>query len=133
MATEDDTVTYALQPRRINVAANCHLLLEPDPDAPQRYVVRFCGLDRDRAAQAATEHARVRQMMANLRGQAVYPYPLPQRVTIGSFDRAGWHCGRSEYARAIAAMPQVQEVLDRLRSDLLLRVALVAACRTSTA
>jgi hypothetical protein len=128
VAAEDDSMT--LQPRRINLTANCHLLLDPDPDAPQRYFVRFFGLDRDRAAQAATEHARVRQMMANLRGQAVYPYPLPQRVTIGSFDRDGWHCGGSEYALSLAAMPRVQEALERLRGDLQLRVALVSACRT---
>lgn len=120
-------MTRPLRPRRVDVTGSCHLLLEPDPDAPQRYRVRFCGLDRDRAAQAATEHARVRQMMANLRGQAVYPYPLPQRVTIGAFDRHGWHCARSEYALALTAMPQVQEVLDRLRSDLLLRIALASA------
>ena len=122
-------MTHSLQPRRINLTASCHLLLEPDPDAPERYLVRFCGLDRDRTAQAITEHARVRQMMANFRGQGVYPYPLPQRMTIGSFDRDGWHCGRSEYALALAAMPQVQEALNQLRSDLLLRVALISACR----
>lgn len=87
-------MTRPLQPRRMYLTSSCHLLLDPDPDAPQRYFVRFFGLDRDGDAQAVTEHARVRQMMANLRGQAVYPYPLPQRVTIGSFDRRGWHCGR---------------------------------------
>lgn len=122
-------MTHALQARRINLTASCHLLLEPDPDAPERYLVRFCGLDRDRAAQAITEHARVRQMMANFRGQGVYPYPLPQRMTIGSFDRDGWHCGKSEYALALAAMPQVKEALEQLKSDLLLRVALISACR----
>ena len=120
---------HALRSRRIKLTASCHLLLEPDPNAPERYLVRFCGLDRDRDAQAITEHARVRQMMANFRGQAVYPYPLPQRMTIGSFDRDGWHCGRSDYALALAAMPQVQEALEQLRSDLLLRVALISACR----
>ena len=123
-------MAHVLQPRRINLSANGFLLLDPDPDVPHRYVVRFCGLDRDRAARAATERARVRLMMANVRGQAVYPYPLPKRVAIGSFDRFGWHCGNSEYARALAAMPQVHEALDRLRSDLLLRVALISACRT---
>ncbi len=122
-------MTHALQPRRIGLTANCHLLLEPDPDEPERYLVRFCGLDRDRAAQAITEHARVRQMMANFRGQGVYPYPLPQRMTIGSFDRDGWHCGRSECALALAAMPQVQGALEQLRNDLLLRVALISVCR----
>ena len=120
-------MAHALHPRRIGLTASCYLLLDPDPDVPQRYLVRFCGLDRDRAAQAATEHARVRQMIANFRGLAVYPYPLPQRVTIGSFDQAGWHCGGSEYAQALAAMPPVQEALDQLQGDLLLRVALVAA------
>ena len=120
-----------LQSRRININANCHLLLDPDAGAPQRYLVRFCGLDRDPAAQAATEHARVRQMMASLRGAAPYPYPLPRRMTIGSFDRHGWHCGGSEYARALAAMPEVEEALQELRGDLLLRVALVSATPSS--
>ena len=116
----------ALQTRRIEIAASSHLLLEPDPKAPRRYLVRFCGLHRDRAAQAATEHARVRLMMANLRGQAVYPYPLPSRMTIGAFDQRGWHCGRSEYAAALAAMPQVRQAIDALCNDLLLRIALSA-------
>lgn len=123
-------MAHVLKPRRINLTATCSLLLDPDPDSPQRYFVRFCGLDRDRAARAATEHARVRLMMANVRGQAVYPYPLPQRVTIGSLDRHGWHCGRSEYAKALAAMPTVRDALARLRDDLPLRVALVSVCRT---
>lgn len=120
-------MTHTLQPRRINVAAHCHLLLEPDSSRPQRYLVRFCGLDRDREAQAATEHARVRLMMANMRGSAVYPYPLPQRVTIGSLDCDGWHCGKSEYASALAGMPKVQDVLEQMCNDLMLRVALAAA------
>ncbi len=124
-------MTHALQPRRINVAANCHLMLEADAEKPQRYLVRFCGLHRDREAQAVTEHARVRLMMANMRGRAVYPYPLPPRVTIGSLDSDGWHCGKSEYALALAAMPKVHEVLDQLCNDLLLRVALVAAAHPS--
>ena len=123
-------MTHALQPRRISLTGSCHLMLDPDPEVPERYLVRFCGLDRDRAAQAATEHARVRQMMANFRGRAVYPYPLPQRVTIGLFDQRGWHCGGSEYALALAAMPKVQAVLEQLRDDLLLRVALVSASET---
>lgn len=120
-------MAHRLRPRRINLTANCFLLLDPDIDTPNRYVVRFCGLDRDRAAQAATEHARVRLMMANIRGQAVYPYPLPKRVAIGSLDRFGWHCGGSGYAQALAAMPQVREALERLRVDLPLRIALIAA------
>ena len=125
-------MAHVLESRRVEVAASCHLLLERDPQKPHRYLVRFCGLDRDRSAQAATEHARVRLMIANLRGQAAYPYPLPHRVTIGSFDRDGWHCGRSDYAVALAGMPQVQEVIARLRDDLMLRVALVAASDTPT-
>jgi hypothetical protein len=115
-----------LPTRRIDIAAGSHLLLDPDPDAARRYLVRFCGLHRDREAQAATEHARVRLMMANLRGKAVYPYPLPQRITIGAFDRDGWHCGKSEYAAALAGMPQVAQALDALRNDLLFRIALSA-------
>jgi hypothetical protein len=118
---------HQLQPCRISVTACGHLMLEADPEAPQRYLVRFCGLDRDRAARAATEHARVRQMMANFRGQAPYPYPLPRRITIGWLDSDGWHCGRSDYASALATMPEVREALTRLQGDLMLRVALVAA------
>lgn len=118
---------HRLPPRRIALTGNCHLSLEPDPDAPARYLVRFCGLDRDRDARAATEHARVRQMLASLRGQAPYPYPLPARLVIGVLDQDGWHGGRSGYAEALAAMPAVRAALDELLSDLLLRVALVAA------
>jgi len=120
-------MAHRLQPRRIGLSGQCHLLLEPDPNAPQRYLVRFCGLDRDRAAKAATEHTRVRQMMASLRGQAPYPYPLPPRVVIGWLDSDGWHRGRSGYANDLCAMSSVREALDELQSDLLLRVALVAA------
>jgi hypothetical protein len=118
---------HRLQSRRIGLTGHCHLLLEPDPNAPQRLLVRFCGLDRDRAAKAATEHTRVRQMMASLRGQAPYPYPLPQRVVIGWLDSDGWHRGRSGYAADLSAMPEVRRALDDLQGDLLLRVALVAA------
>jgi len=120
-------MAHRLQPRRIGLSGNCHLLLEADPNAPQRYLVRFCGLDRDRAAWAATEHTRVRQMMASLRGQAPYPYPLPPRVVIGWLDSEGWHRGRSGYAADLAAMPKVRQTLDELQGDLLLRVALIAA------
>jgi len=118
---------HRLQPRRIGLTSQSHLLLDPDPAAPQRYLVRFCGLDRDRAARAATEHTRVRQMMASLRGQAAYPYPLPARIIIGWLDSDGWHRGRSGYAADLSAMPEVQKALAELQSDLLLRVALVAA------
>jgi hypothetical protein len=118
---------HRLQPRRIGLNGQCHLLLDPDPSVPQRYLVRFCGLDRDRAARAATEHTRVRQMMDSLRGQAPYPYPLPQRVVIGWLDSDGWHRGRSGYAADLSAMPDVREALEELQGDLMLRVALVAA------
>jgi len=120
-------MAHRLQPRRIGLSGNCHLLLEPDPNTPQRYLVRFCGLDRDPAARAATEHTRVRQMMASLRGQAPYPYPLPRRIVIGWLDSEGWHRGRSGYAEDLAAMPKVRQTLDELQGDLLLRVALIAA------
>lgn len=120
-------MAYRLQSRRIGLRGNCHLLLEPDPNTPQRYLVRFCGLDRDPAARAATEHTRVRQMMASLRGQAAYPYPLPSRIVIGWLDSDGWHRGCSGYAADLAAMPEVRRALDELQGDLLLRVALVAA------
>jgi hypothetical protein len=116
-----------LKTRRVEIAASSHLELSPDPDAPQRYLVRFCGLDRDRAAHAATEHARVRLLLASLRGQAPHPYPLPSRVIIGTIDAGGWHCGRSAYAQALADMPAVRSCIDELLADLMLRVALVAA------
>lgn len=118
---------HALKPRRIELDAQAHLRLDPDPDAPHRYLVRFCGLDRDRSAQAATERARVRLMLASLHGRTAYPYPLPGRVVIGSLDSDGWHSGGSAYARALAAMPAVSSAIDRLEEDLLLRVALAAA------
>jgi hypothetical protein len=101
--------------------------LAPDPEHPERYLVRFCGLERDRAAIAATESVRVRLMLANLRGEAVYPYPLPQRVNIGWIDRNGWHLGRSPYAGALASMPKVRACIEELLDDLMLRVSLVAA------
>ncbi|TVQ89470.1 MAG: hypothetical protein EA400_07390 [Chromatiaceae bacterium] len=113
--------------RRIGLNADSHLSLEPDPDRPSRYLVRFCGLHRDRAARAATERARVRLMLASLRGQAPYPYPLPARLVIGWLDRTGWHPGRSDYAAGLAALPAVQAAIATLEADLLLRVALAAA------
>ena len=122
--------TSLLKPRRVPLSGRSHLSLEPDPAAPARYLVRFCGLDRDPAARAATERARVRLMLASLRGQAAYPYPLPARLVIGVLDRDGWHPGASGYAAALAAMPAVRSALDELMSDLMLRVALVAAGRT---
>lgn len=118
-----------LKPRRLGLEGNCHLDLSPDPDAPDRYLVRFCGLDRDRGARAATESVRVRQMMACLRGRAPHPYPLPPRIIIGWIDRDGWHCGHSAYAEALSAMPKVRGRLEELLGDLMLRVALVAAAR----
>lgn len=122
-----DSAAPVLRPRRINLTRSSHLSLDPDPDTGQRYRVRFVGFDRDRAAKAVTEHARVGQMMANLRGQGVYPYPLPESVTIGYLDKDGWHCGGSEYAKSLARMSSVQDALTELRRDLLLRVALIAA------
>ena len=120
---------HALKPRRIALPGDCHLELEPDADHPERYLVRFCGLDRDRAARASTESARVRMMLANLRGEAPYPHPLPRRLTIGWLDQSGWHPGRSPLASALATMEAVREAMQRLVSDLMTRVALVAAAR----
>lgn len=116
-----------LRPRRVKLPGDAHLELAADPDAPHRYLVRFCGLDRDAAAQAATEHARVRLLLACMRGRAPHPYPLPPRVIIGCIDRDGWHRGRSGYAQALSAMPTVRTALDTLLDDLVMRVALVAA------
>ena len=120
-------MSHPLKQRRLDLQGNCHLDLAADPDAPQRYLVRFCGLDRDPAARDATEHARVGLLMASLRGHAPHPYPLPSRLIIGWIDRDGWHCGRSAYARALADMPKVRTGIECLLDDLMLRVALVAA------
>jgi hypothetical protein len=116
-----------LKPRRVGLGSVSYLELAPDPDRPQRYLVRFCGFHRDRAAHAATERARVRLLLASQRGLAAHPYPLPERVIIGSIDRDGWHCGRSPYAEPLAALPAVRTQLDQLLDDLTLRVALAAA------
>jgi hypothetical protein len=115
-----------LPPRTIDLAGDGYLQLDPDEDK-HRYLVRFCGLNRDRAAIAATESVRVKLMLAHRRGQWPYPYPLPERVIIGWLDRDGWHLGRSPYAAALAQMPAVQTRLEQLLDDLLLRVALAAA------
>jgi hypothetical protein len=120
-------MTNRLRPRALSLPGGCRLLLEPDTARPERYLVRFCGLPHDRAALAAVESVRVRLMMAHQRGEGPYPYPLPERITIGWIDRQGWHLGRSPYAEPIAAMAAVQECLDGLLGDLMLRVALVAA------
>lgn len=101
--------------------------LEPDGERPDRYLVRFLGLDRDPAAGAATQKARVRLMLAHLRGEAPYPSPLPSRVTIGWLDRDGWHPGLSPLASALANMASVRRAMAELADDLVLRVALVAA------
>jgi hypothetical protein len=116
-----------LKPRVLSLAGDCHLQLEPDPDHPERYLVRFCGLNRDRAAYVATQSARVKLMMAHRQGRCPDPYPLPARVTIGWLDRHGWHLGRSAYAAPLADMPAVRDCLDQLLDDLVLRVTLVAA------
>jgi len=118
---------FQLKSRRVGLVGDCHLDLAADPDAPHRYLVRFCGLHRDRAAQAVTEHARVRQLLRSLEGLAPHPYPLPPRVIIGWIDREGWHRGRSAYAESLSAMPAVRAAIDELTADLMLRVALVAA------
>jgi hypothetical protein len=118
-----------LRARTIRLYGQCRLMLEPDETRRARYLVRFCGLNRDRAAIATTEATRVQLMLANLRGQAPYPYPLPERVTIGWLDDEGWHEGCSPYARPLTQMPAVRARLDELVNDLLLRVALVAAAR----
>jgi len=120
-------MTRSLRPRRIGLEGRCHLELDPDPAHPERYLVRFCGMDRDPAARAATQSARVRLMLANLRGEAAYPLRLPPRLVIGTLDRNGWQPGRSPLAQALAGMESVRRSMTELDSDLLLRVALVAA------
>lgn len=120
-------MSHALRPRRVPLEGNCHLELDPDQDHRGRYLVRFCGLHRDAAARAATESTRVRLMLANLRGEAPFPHPLPERITIGWMDHAGWHPGRSPLAQALAQMQTVRECMGELDQDLMLRVALVAA------
>ncbi|MCG6940041.1 MAG: hypothetical protein LJE69_02185 [Thiohalocapsa sp.] len=120
-----------LKPRRLGLGGTSFLELSPDPDLPRRYLVRFCGFDRDRGAQAATERARVRLLLASQRGQAPHPYPLPPRVIIGSIDRDGWHCGRSPYALPLAELPAVRAQIEQLLADLTLRVALAAAAHES--
>jgi hypothetical protein len=117
----------SLKPRRVGLGGTSFLELTADPDLPRRYLVRFCGLDRDRTAQAATERARVRLLLASQRGQAQHPFPLPPRVVIGSIDRDGWHCGCSPYAAPLAELPAVRTQIDQLLEDLTLRVALAAA------
>lgn len=115
-----------LKPRRVSLAGNCHLELCADERRSGRYLVRFCGLDRDPGARAATQKARVRLMLANLRGEAPFPFPLPARITIGWLDRSGWHPGSSPLAQALAEMKTVQESMAELAADLMLRVALIA-------
>jgi hypothetical protein len=120
-------MAFVFKPRRIGLAGSCHLELDPDGEHPDRYLVRFCGLDRDPAARAATQRARVRLMLAHLHGEAPFPSPLPHRVTIGWLDRGGWHPGCSTLAAALAEMEAVQRAMAELAADLMLRVALVAA------
>jgi hypothetical protein len=120
-------MAFVLKPRRVRLDGNCHLELEPDGERPDRYLVRFCGLDQDPAARAATQRARVRLMLAHLHGEAPFPSPLPRRVTIGSLDLGGWHPGRSPMAAALADMEVVRRAMAELADDLMLRVALVAA------
>lgn len=122
-------MSHSLKPRHIPLLGNCHLQLEPDAEHPERYLVRFCGLDRDPAALAATQKARVGLMLANLRGEAAFPSPLPPRITIGWLDRGGWHPGRSPLAKALADMDVVQRAMAELDADLMMRVALVAAAK----
>jgi hypothetical protein len=93
---------FSLKPRHVRLNGDCHLELTPDGDRPERYLVRFCGLDRDAAARAATQRARVRLMLAHLHGEAPFPSPLPSRVIIGWLDRTGWHPGSAPLARALA-------------------------------
>jgi len=81
-----------LRTRRVGLGGVSYLELAPDPDLPRRYLVRFCGFHRDRAAHAATERARVRLLLASQRGLTAHPYPLPERVIIGSIDRDGSPC-----------------------------------------
>ncbi|WP_295887521.1 hypothetical protein [uncultured Thiohalocapsa sp.] len=116
-----------LKPRRLGLGGSSFLELTPDPDRPRRYLVRYCGFDRDRRAHAATERVRVRLLLASQRGLGQHPYPLPSRVVIGSIDRQGWHCGRSPYAAPLAALPAVRAHIDQLLDDLTIRVALAAA------
>jgi hypothetical protein len=116
-----------LKPRRVGLGGASFLELAPDPDLPRRYLVRYCGFDRDRTAHAATERVRVRLLLASQRGLGAHPYPLPPRIVIGSIDRDGWHCGRSPYAAPLAALPAVRTQIDQLLEDLTLRVALAAA------
>lgn len=118
---------FVLKPRRVRLEGNCHLELEPDGERPDRYLVRFYGLDRDPAARAATQRARVRLMLAHLHGEAPFPSPLPPRVTIGWLDLGGWHPGRSPMAAALADMEPVRRAMAELAGELMLRVALVAA------
>jgi hypothetical protein len=120
-------MTFALKSRHVRLDGSCHLELTPDEEHPGRYLVRFCGLDRDPAARAATQRARVRLMLAHLHGEAPFPSPLPPRITIGSLDQAGWHPGRSPLASALADMETVRRAMGDLAGDLMLRVALVAA------
>jgi len=120
-------MAYPLRPRTFPLEGSCHLRLEPDPDRPERLLVRFCGLARDAAARAATEQVRVRLMLANLRGETAYGATLPGRVTLGWLDRRGFHLGRSPYAAPLAALPMVRTRIDELLDDLMLRVALAAA------
>ncbi len=122
-----------LKPRRLALGGSSFLELTPDPERPRRYLVRYCGFDRDRRAHAATERARVRLLLASQRGQAQHPYPLPTRVVIGSIDSDGWHCGRSPYAAPLAALPAVRNQLDQLLEDLTLRVALAAVAKARDA
>ena len=75
-----------LRPRNVELQGCCYLKLDPEEDK-QRYVVRFCGLNRDRAAIAATESVRVKLLLAHRRGQCADPYPLPERIAIGWLDR----------------------------------------------
>ena len=124
---------HALRPRRLSLTGASHLDLVVDPQRPTRYLVRFCGLNRDRAALAATESARVRLMMASLRGEAAFPRPLPERITIGWLDHTGWHAGRSPLARALASMECIRDRMAELDNDLMLRVALIAAEREASA
>jgi hypothetical protein len=126
---ERSVTNRCLRPRIIRLDGHCRLELEPDSEVQGRYLVRFCGLRRDRNAISVTESVRVRLMLANLRGNAPYPYPLPERVTIGWLDQTGWHLGRSPYAEPLASLPNVQACLDELLGDLTLRVALAAAKR----
>jgi hypothetical protein len=120
-------MAFQLKPRHVRLEGSCHLELTPDTEHPGRYLVRFCGLDRDPAARAATQKARVRLMLAHLHGEAPFPSPLPARITIGWLDRAGWHPGRAPLAVALAGMETVRRAMGGLADDLLLRVALVAA------